>query len=334
MFQQGLLGMGRRLAGVHRAAPGGRPRRNLLLLHTDTYQERADWLAVKEKIEARAPDIEVRVDSNDHPSADVYRWQIGRPSLVFSPFRLLAYRPPGGTVYAGREIGKVAEWRRMAESGLPIPQTARLAPDLVLPPESWGEYVIVKPVKGMRGQRIRLARTVEVGRRYAELSDGGRERMLVQKYVDHVDEQNRPFNYRVLTIFGEPLTASQRGWHVPRRPLAELADDPEGPIASNSRGFSTLGKLVKIPDVLALSRRVAAAFPEVPCLGQDIIRRTGTGDLYILETNPGGAIWHLSSQFAHQPGHDPAYAQAKYDQFGALDVVAEQLILRTRAEAS
>ena len=97
MFQQGLLGMGRRLAGIHRAAPGGRLRRNLLLLHTDTYQERADWLAVKEKIEARAPDIEVRVDSNDHPSADVYRWQIARPSLVFSPFRLLAYRPPGGT---------------------------------------------------------------------------------------------------------------------------------------------------------------------------------------------------------------------------------------------
>jgi glutathione synthase/RimK-type ligase-like ATP-grasp enzyme len=222
----------------------------------------------------------------------------------------------------------------MVESGLPVPQTVRLVPDLALQTESWGEYVIAKPVKGLRGRRVRLVRTEEVGGRYAELSGGGRERMFIQKYIDHVDGENRPFSYRVLTMFGEPLTASARGWVDPRRPLAEIAADPAGRIASNTEGVPTSGRLVKIPDVLALSRRVAAAFPEIPCLGQDIIRQTGTGDLYILETNPGGAIWHLSSQFAHKPGHDPDYAKAKYAQFGALDVVADQLIIRTRAEAS
>ena len=333
-FSAGIMqGMGRGFAGARRMLRPGQYARNLLILHTATHQDSADWVTVKQKIETRAPDIDVRVGSNDQPSPELCRWQVTRPSLVFSPFRLIAYRPPGGTIYAGREIGKIAEWRRMVDSGLPVPQTIRLVPELCLKPEAWGDYVIVKPVKGMRGRRVRLVRADEIGRWYTELTNGGRDRMLVQKYIDHVDEQNCPTSYRVITMFGEPILEAKRSWVGPRRPLAEIATDPAGKIASNAEEVPTHGKLVKTPDVLALARRVAAGFPEIPCLGQDILCQTGTGELYILEVNPGGAVWHFSSDFTRRRG-DLTYDAARYAQFNALDVVADQLIVKTRTEAS
>ena len=138
-FSAGIMqGMGRGFAGARRMLRPGQYARNLLILHTATHQDSADWVTVKQKIETRAPDIDVRVGSNDQPSPELCRWQVTRPSLVFSPFRLIAYRPPGGTIYAGREIGKIAEWRRMVDSGLPVPQTVRLVPDLCLKPEALG----------------------------------------------------------------------------------------------------------------------------------------------------------------------------------------------------
>jgi hypothetical protein len=135
-------------------------------------------------------------------------------------------------------------------------------------------------------------------------------------------------------MFGEPLCQVELTWTEPRLSLAELAAGPAR-IATNAEGASKQGRLIKIPEILALARRVAAAFPEIPCLGQDIIRQTGTGKLYILETNPSGAIWHLSSAtYVQRPDHTPEHLQAQYTQFNALDVVANQLIARTRAEAS
>jgi len=92
---------------------------------------------------------------------------------------------------------------------------------------------------------------------------------------------------------------------------------------------------VKIPDVIQLGRRVAAAFPDIPCLGQDIVRSKVTGELFILEANPGGAVWHFSSAvYTQQPQYNEAFTKEMYAQFGALDVVADRLIERTRREAS
>jgi hypothetical protein len=230
-------------------------------------------------------------------------------------------------------MGKGAEWLRLAQSGLPVPPTIRLVPDLHLERRVWGDYAIVKPALGTLGEAVRIVRADEVGRRFAELTDDGRRRMFVQRFTDHIDAEGRPFAYRTLTAFGEPLYQAEFRWVEPRRPLGEIAADPAGKIASNADGVPRTGRLVQIPDVLALTRRVAAAFPRIPCLGQDIIRETGTGKLYILETNPGGYTWHLSSNYSRRPGFDPQFAEAKYAQFAALDVVADQLIAKTRAEA-
>jgi hypothetical protein len=295
----------------------------------------SDREVVRDKILATAPDIDVRIVSNEAPDPAVYRWQVTRPCLVFSPFRLVAYRAPRGAVQAGRLIGKAAECFRLQECGLPVPRTARLLPGLHLDPAVWGEYVIVKPVTGLQGRGVRLLRTEAVAGQLSALTDNARRQMLIQQYIDHVDERGHPSAYRVLTMIGEPLYQIGTVWQQPRRPLAELAADPDGIIASNSEGTAKRRWPIVVPEVLALARRVAHAFPDIPCLGQDIIRETGTGALYVLETNPGGATWHLSSPLhRHHRGHSPEYFTALYAQFDALSIVADRLIARTRAQAA
>lgn len=309
------------------------PTRNLLLVHTPPFQDIADWQGVSARIARLAPDIEVRIVDNLRPDPAIAAWQVGRPSLVFSPFVLHRYRPPGGAVYAGQDLGKGVEARRLAAAGLPVPMTARLDPGMRLDARSWGEHVIVKPAHGTLGRDVRLVPVAELAARYARLTEHGRRRMVVQQFIDHADAAGHPYAYRALTVFGEPLYVSEWRWTEPRRPLAEIAGDPEGVIASNTKDVARDRRLVEPADVLALARRVGRAMGDIPCLGQDIVRQAGTGRLFVIETNPGGYTWHLSSNYSRRPGYDPAFAEAKYTQFGALDVVAGQLIARTRAEA-
>ena len=91
--------------------------RNLLIVHTPAYQGLADWSKVKSLIEERADDIDVRITGNAEAIEDVRSWQISRPSLVFSPYRLLAYRPLGGKIYAGARMDKLEELKRLAAAG-------------------------------------------------------------------------------------------------------------------------------------------------------------------------------------------------------------------------
>jgi hypothetical protein len=97
------------------------PVRNLLIVHTPIAQDISDWVEVKRRIEARASDIEVRIGNNEAANSVTRRWQVSRPSLVFSPVPLLAYQPRGGTVYAGRALSKLEQTERLARHGLPVP---------------------------------------------------------------------------------------------------------------------------------------------------------------------------------------------------------------------
>ena len=84
-------------------------------------------------------------------------------------------------------------------------------------------------------------------------------------------------------------------------------------------------------DIIALGERTHEAFPECAILGPDIVRDTQSGQLYVLEVNPYGAVWHLSSSFAK--ALDPDHLRARYTQFNALDLAADLLIKKTRSDA-
>jgi hypothetical protein len=322
--------------------------RNLLILQTVPDQHPSDWIAVKQRIERNAPDIEVRIADNRYlqsvievgeagfanhrrRNAATAIWQVQRPSLVFSPVRLIDYVPRGGTVYCGHILGKDEQVRRLASIGILTPRTATLSSAASFKPTEWGEYVIVKPNNLNSGEGIKLVRTVDLSARYGELTAIANDRFLVQSYIDH-SEDGYPAEYRVLSMFGRALYCARNRWAIKRPPLAEIASDPLGVIASNN---ATMGGQVRAlcndPEIISLGERAHQAFPECPLIGVDIIRDIQSGRLYVLEVNPHGSVWHLSSSLAKNL--DPEYARARYAQFNALELAADLLIQKTRTEA-
>jgi hypothetical protein len=306
--------------------------RNLLIMHSPQAQHISDWQTVKALINERAPDIEVRIATNGQPNSVTRRWQVTRPSLVFSPIWLVDYVPRGGTIYAGRPMSKFEELGRLIKAGLPVPRTVELSPSLVLSPAIWGDYVVVKPDRSSRGKGVRLVATKTLSSLYRELSADGSARIIVQAYVDHLDHEGRQQEFRVLTMFGRPLYAMLRRSTRPRPPLAALAADPQAKITINPQDGQE-SEMVADPDLLAFATRVASALPELPVLGLDILRENTTGSFHILETNPSGHVWHLSSRLTIER-IEPKVRAARYSQFNALSLAADLLIERTRSEAS
>lgn len=303
-----------------------------MIIQTEHEQDPSDWIAIQQRIERDAPDIEVRIANNGQSNSVTARWQVRRPSLIFSPIRLINFVPRGGAVFCGHILGKDEQLRRLSSIGIAVPQEAELAPNIVLDAKQWGEYVIVKPNNSNSGKGVRLVRTVDVSRCYDELSSQVNDSFLVQPFIDH-SEDGHPTHYRVLSLFGRALYCARVRWRNKRPPLAEIAADQLGIIASN--GTPIGGKIRSIcneSEIIALGERAHASFPECPVLGVDIIREIKTGRLYVLEVNPHGAVWHLSSPFAKTL--DPDHVRELYGQFNALDRAAELLIHKTRADAS
>jgi hypothetical protein len=305
------------------------PSRNLLIVQTVPEQDPSDWIAVKQRIERNAPDIEVRIAENRNRNSVTARWQVRRPSLVFSPVRLFDFVPRGGALYCGHILGKDEQLRRLSAIEIPTPRTATLSRRSSFDPGEWGEYVIVKPNNLNSGDGVRLARTIDLSSRYDELTSIADDQFLVEPYIDHA-EDGYPTAYRVLSMFGRALYCGRNRWGNKRRPLAEIAADPIGIIASNnSTSGGRIRSICNDPEIILLGERAHRAFPECPVLGVDIVRDIHSGQLYVLEVNPHGAVWH----FAHAKGIDPEYVRARYTQFNALDLAADLLIEKTRTEA-
>src|SRR5262245_41254860 len=307
------------------------PTRNLLILHTEHLQDLGDWAAVKKRIEHDAPDIEVRIADNLQRNSVTARWQVRRPSLVFSPVHLGHFTPRGGAIFCGHILGKDEQARRLSSIGILTPRTVTLSSRESFDPSEWDEFVIVKPNNSNSGKDVKLVRSMDLFARYDELTAVANDQVLVQPYIDHA-EDGYPTIYRVLTMFGRALYSVLNRWGNKRPPLDEIAANPSGIIATNN---SSMGGHVRAlcndPEVVALGERAHQGFPECPVLGVDIIRDVRTGRLYVLEVNPHGNVWHLSSPFARKV--DPEYVRARYAQFNALDRAAELLIEKTRAEA-
>ena len=311
------------------------PTRNLLIVQNPSRQDPADWIVIQQRIVRDAPDIAVRIVNNGQPNSAIKPWLAQRPSLIFSACALVDFAPRSGAVFCGHLVAKDEQLRRLASIGIPTPKTAILSPHDYFYRKVWGEYVIVKPNSNSHGGRdVKLVRTVTIPTRYDELTAHDDRLFLAQQYIDHSEDQY-PTDYRVLTMFGRALYCGRNQWANKRPPLAEIAADPHGVIASNDK---TMGGHVRSicndTEIVALGERTHEAFPECAVLGVDIVRDTQSGQLYVLEVNPYGAVWHLSSSFAKRLKKlDPEYSRARYAQFNALDRAADLLIQKTRSDA-
>src|ERR1700694_962512 len=156
------------------------PVRNLLILQTLPEQDPSDWVAIKQRIERNAPDIEVGVATNRQRNSAAARWQVKRPSLLFSPVRLMDFMPLGGAVYCGHILGKGEQVRRLASIGIMTPRTAGFTSVSSFDPDEWGDYVIVKPNNLNSGDGVMLVRTIDLSARYDELTATANDDFLVE----------------------------------------------------------------------------------------------------------------------------------------------------------
>jgi len=236
-----------------------------------------------------------------------------------------------GAVFSGQVISKGEQLRRLSSAGILTPRTETLSATRFDSGE-WAEYVIVKPSDySHSGTNVKLVRTIDLPARYGELSAFSDGPILVQPFIDH-SEDGYPTEYRVLTMLGRALYCACNRWGNKRPPLAEIAANPLGVIASNNKEMGgRVRSICNDAEIIALGERVHRVFPECAILGVDIIRERESGQLYVLETNPWGAVWHLSSPLAKRT-FDPQHVRELYAQFNALDPAADILIEKTRTE--
>lgn len=243
------------------------------------------------------------------------RWQ--RPRILRG--RRLAH--PRG------QGGKIGEYQMLEAHGLPIPKWTEIVPDIKLEPAEWGPYVVVKPSRGRRGAFVAVHKTGRVRFRppddYPDDHLGRKGPMLAQRFIY---TGRWPVAFRVLTYFGEPIAAYRNEGRRDRVPLdgADAVKKTGGglSIVASERGCTV--RLVDEADILALARRAHAAFPEIPSLGVDIVREADTGEIHILEVNPGGESWVLTNDSGVEKQAEFGFDH--YTQFDALNVIADRSI--------
>lgn len=302
-------------------------------MHQKTKQDRADFEAIARRIGERAPDIRVFVvDTKDADWADP-RFAHGAPTLTVAPMPIKKFRPPAGAVSQGHEFPKDEQYRMLARLGVPVPEWTAIAPDTLLDPLHWGPYVVVKPALGRKGAEIFIKRAGRVRYRPAESfpqeHPARRAPLLAQRFIY---TGTWPSNFRVVTFFGRTLLcwrceAAHR--HVPLHSRWDFKAEGGITVVSNKRDSSYA--LARDPDVIALAEKAHAAFPDQPLLGTDIVRDADTGELYVIECNPRGDAWLVSSDMGRMI--ERANGLDFAGQFGALDVASETLIRETRARA-
>lgn len=306
---------------------------NLILVHQVSKQDRADYEEIGRRIGRRASDIAVFiVDTKD---ADWIEPAFDREAatLTVSPMPIKRFVPPRGALCQGFEFPKGEQYERLARIGVAVPQWTRIDPDIVLDPAQWGPYVVVKPELGRKGAEIFIKRTGRVRytppENFPEGHPARKAPLLAQRFIY---TGKWPANYRVVTLFGAALM----GWRCEAShryvPLNARWDfRAKGGITVVSNKKDSHYALAADPDVIALAREAHRAFPDQPLLGTDIVRDADTGELYVIECNPRGDAWLISSAMGRliEQANGLDFAA----QFDALAVATEVLVRETRLRA-
>jgi len=291
---------------------------SLILVHQQTKQDRADY----EQIARRLDGIEVFIVDTKDGALREPRFEPRSPTLTVSPMPIKKFVPPRGAVCQGFEHSKSEQYERLARLGLPVPRWVSISPDLSLDAREWGPYVVVKPDLGRKGAEIFVKRTGRV--RYRAPA------FLAQQFVY---TGRWPANYRVVTLFGRALMSWRCEADHRYVPLESRWDfKARGGITVVSNKKDSRYSLAFEADVISLAESAHAAFPDRPLLGTDIVRDADSGELYLIECNPRGDAWLISSVMGRMI--EQANGLDFAAQFGALDIAAEALARETHVRAA
>lgn len=241
------------------------------------------------------------------------------PSLYVAFYKAKGFAPLRGVCLRGESIGKSVQYKRIKLAGFDVIPWQRIIPGENYSSDDWGNHVIVKPDRGREGNGVRLAKPETVS--HANVCPDG-QTYLLQKFIETGDS---PCYFRALTLFGKTLYL-RKTTNTCSHLDPETIDDLPNPVANAAHGVS---ELVDDAEVIELAEQIATrAFPEIPLLGQDIVRDRTSGRLFCLEVNPYGSTWHFSSPAgrALQQRDNIDYAA----QFDAFNLAAHVLIDKVR----
>ena len=199
-------------------------------------------------------------------------------------------------VFSGSNLTKSDELAVLDQAGLPVPRWQLLSPGDKVDERNFGPYVVVKPDDGLRGACVRVCKTRQVKSDPIFVTVNQKTSApLVQAYI-HTGP--RAVSHRVGVLFGRAIYR----WKLTAREIPGRELPADGDFRSKSgatvvsSGKGSVFTDVLEPDVVELAERAAAALPDVPLLGVDIVRRQSDGQLFIIELNSSGYCFHLTSE--------------------------------------
>lgn len=313
-------------------------RKNLILVLSNKRYNPQDFIDIGARIARRADDIEVYALTAGSPASILEATAWKRPTLTVALSTEGAFTPVRGPLLIGRRVEKLQQVEALQRANVSVPPAQPFEQGMKLNREFWGEYVLLKPIPleaSSHGEGIQLFRSSQLEK--MQLADFPHKHpihtcpMMIQKFIDTGEY---PCKYRALTLCGEPIYIQYTVLTTARPGLA-AGDDVLAAAVVATGGAERTYQHLDYPDVFAFAKRMAAAFPNIPLLGCDIIKDTNTGELYGLEVNPNGNVWHFSSpMWADRRKMFPEAVTEMHAQFGAFDVAAKALIQATRQLAA
>jgi hypothetical protein len=293
---------------------------NLALFYNPKDTNVADIATIGERLD---PGIRLRAYSTADSHLLTPLRLLTRPSVTIELSRPRHFHPIGVKRLRQLRKGKTFTNRVLQEAGVSVPKFEVISRETVLDPAVWGPYVVVKPDEGGRGAYVRIHRTGRV--RYKEPSTlrkdhpGRHCAMMAEQFIY---TGPWPVSHRVLTLFGEPILSLryEAPHDIPALPSSGDFKSSGGgrTIVATRQGCAI--SLYRDDEMLEIARRVHALFPEVPLLGQDLVRDAITGKIYVIEINPNGQTWAFTNRsgLAMQAQFQLDF----YQQFDALNTTA------------
>ncbi|MBL8895365.1 MAG: hypothetical protein JNJ53_12230 [Rhizobiales bacterium] len=232
----------------------------------------------------------------------------------------------------------------LKHAGINVPRTDRFKFGRAYSEAEWGEFVVLKPLPlslTSKGGSVQLIRTRNLAAltpdRFPDDHVLSKGPALIQQFIDTGEFAT---NWRVLTLFGEPLHSLKSRTAIALPALTATDSEiesaivePKHPRFKTEFRYEDYRSLESDPKILDFARLIHTAFPRIPLKGCDIVREAKTGSLYALEINAGGNTWHFSSEIFAKNREILGGKEAFVNQFDAWRRAAAVLIRHTRAHA-
>jgi hypothetical protein len=303
----------------------------LILVHRNENAD--DFQQIARRIRKLDPTIGVTMFSDFLTSKMLPPEYLNLPMLV-----IYLCNPPSSefkvaTKLAVKETSKIDEYAHFKQHNILCLPIERFKWGMALDPAIYGDWVVLKPeFKNSTGRDINMLPTALLPT--LTLDDFPANHLiredtyLVQKFIKTGET---PVHYRV-TIFLNEILFSSKSCSKFQYPQPNLTCMLSTTVASNIAENRTT-QLYENEEINNFALVVSNTFPVSPLLGIDILQDELTKQLYVLEVNAGGNVWHFSSTNGENYRFNLGGKNAMVRQYNAWDRAAEALVRNTHALA-